>query len=91
MIDKEHNSIHLTDENGNRKEYQVVLTFETEENDNFYVVYTDGQIDEDGYQKTYAGIYDNSNGKEVLLPIQTEAEWMLIEKLLEKIDKENED
>jgi len=85
------NIISLTGEDGKPKQYQVILTFETEENDNLYIVYTDGQLDEDGFVKTYAGIYDNQDGKESLLPVETDEEWQLIEKLLMKIDNENED
>lgn len=91
MIDKNTNTISLTDEQGIKKDYKVILTFETEENDNFYIVYTDNVIDEDGFIKTYAGIYHNDAGKEVLLPVVKDEEWALIEKLLAKIDKENED
>ena len=91
MIDKDKNIISLTGEDGIKKDYQVILTFETEENDNFYVVYTDNVIDDDGYLKTYAGIYQNTDGKEVLLPVVKDEEWQLIESLLAKIDRENED
>lgn len=85
------NIISLTGEDGISKEYQVLLTFETEENNNLYYVYTDGSLDEEGFVKTFAGIYDNNNGKETLLPVETDEEWQLIEKLLMKIDNENED
>lgn len=91
IINKENNTITLIGEDGSKKDHQVILTFETEENDNFYIVYTDNVKDEDGYLRTYAGIYSNVNGKEVLLPVQTDEEWALIEKLLAKIDKENGD
>ncbi len=91
MISKENNSLYLTDENGDRKEYKVILTFETEENDNLYYVYTDNELDEDGYVKTYAGIYSNKNGKEILLPVETDEEWALIEKLLNKVDQDSEE
>ncbi|MBQ6840932.1 MAG: DUF1292 domain-containing protein [Bacilli bacterium] len=91
MIDKENNVISLTDPDGNRRDYKVIMTFETEENDNLYVVYTDDVIDEDGFIKTYAGIYQNNDGKEVLLPVLKDEEWALIEKLLAKIDTEKED
>ena len=80
--------IYLLDENGNSKEYKVILTFTAKENDNLYVVYTDGSVDEDDYIITYAGIYDNKNGKKSLLPIKTDAEWELIDRLLSKMDEE---
>ncbi|MBE6148978.1 MAG: DUF1292 domain-containing protein [Firmicutes bacterium] len=91
MINKENNIISLTDENGIRKDYRVILTFETNENNNFYIVYTDNVVDEDGFIKTYAGIYRNDSGKEVLLPVVKDEEWALIEELLAKTDKGNEE
>ena len=91
MINKDSNTISLTDENGVRKDYRVIITFETNENDNHYIVYTDDVIDEDGFLRTFAGIYHNENGKEVLLPVLKDEEWALIENLLAKTAKENED
>lgn len=85
---EEDSKIYLLDEEGNSKEYKVLLTFTTKENDNFYVVYTDGSIDEDGFVVTYAGIYKNKNGKKVLLPVESDAEWELIDRLLSKLDEE---
>lgn len=89
MIDEKDSVIHLIGEDGVSKEYKVILTFETEENDNKYFVYTDNQKDEDGFLRTYAGIYHNEDGKESLLPVETDEEWQLIEKLLLKIDNED--
>ncbi|MBE6155799.1 MAG: DUF1292 domain-containing protein [Firmicutes bacterium] len=89
MINKENNTIILSGDDGQKKEYKVILTFEVEENDNFYIVYTDNVVDEDGYLKTYAGIYQNIDGKESLLPVVKDEEWDLIEKLLAKVDREN--
>ena len=37
------------------------------------------ELDEDGFVKTYAGIYHNEDGKESLLPVEKEDEWELIE------------
>lgn len=91
MINKDNNTISLTDENGVRKDYRVIITFETNENNNYYIVYTDDVIDEDGFLRTFAGIYHNENGKEVLLPVLKDEEWALIENLLAKTAKENED
>ena len=82
--------ISLIDENGKSKEYTVLLTFTANENDNFYVVYTDNTLDEDGYIVTYAGIYQNDNGKKALLPVESDAEWELINSLLQKMDEDKE-
>ena len=84
------NTISLIGEDGKTKKYNVILTFSAFENDNFYIVYTDNILDEDGFLRTYAGIYSNDNGKESLLPIEKDEEWELIEKLLAKVDKESD-
>ena len=82
------NTISLIDENGKSKKYDVLITFETEDN-NLYVVYTDNELDEDGFTKTYAGIYHEEKGKKSLLPVESDEEWSLIEKLLKKLEKNN--
>lgn len=89
MVEKD-NKLYLVDEDGKEKEYDILLTFDVEENDNQYVVYTDNEKDEDSFIKTYAGYYSNSDDKKVLYPVENDAEWALIEKLLEKLDKEDE-
>ena len=63
MIDAEKNIITLVNGKGEKKEFKIKLTFETKENDNFYIVYADPKLDEDGYEKIYAGIYKEENGK----------------------------
>lgn len=80
--------IFLKDEKGITHEYTVIMTFTANENDNLYVIYTDNSVDEDGFTVTYAGIYKEDNGQKSLLPIETDAEWELIDHLLKKLDKE---
>ncbi len=81
----------LIDENGESKEYHILLTFTTKENDNLYVIYTDNTLDDDGFVITYAGIYHENNGKQTLLPVETDEEWALIDKMLLKLEKEDKD
>ena len=91
MISAEKNIITLVNGKGEKKEFKIKLTFETKENDNFYIVYADPKLDEDGYEKIYAGIYKEENGKPILLPVEKDEEWALIEELLAKTNKEIED
>ena len=88
MINNKNNTISLKDEKGKVTKYNIVMTFETNENDNLYVVYTDNTVDDDGYIITYAGIYNKDGDKESLLPVQTDEEWELIDNMLEKLDKD---
>ena len=68
----------------------VLFTFDSDETKKSYVVYTDNTKDENGNIRVYASIFnpnDNGDGTE-LLPIQTEKEWKVIEKILESLQEE---
>ena len=82
---KNKNTITLFDENDEEKEYRIITSFEIEENDNLYIVYTDDYIDEDGFTNVYAGIYNENN--QTLMKIETDEEWDLIEEILKRIEK----
>ena len=87
MIDKENNIITIN-EDGKDVDYTILLTFDTDD-DKTYYVYTKDELDEDGFVKTYAGIYDNTNDEEKLLPIESDEEWELIEILIDNLDRES--
>lgn len=76
----------LKDEYGNETEYDVLLTFDNEETDKSYVVYTDHSQDEDGNIQVFANSY--VNGSTSLDPIETDREWDIIDKILETIQEE---
>ena len=93
------NSFSMIDENGNEIIYDVLFTFENEETNKNYVVYTDNSRDEKGNIQVYASIYDPENPKSKLEGIKTEKEWKVIETILntlqeevrkKKIEKDNE-
>lgn len=86
MINEEDNTISLLSQDGTSKKYDVLLMFESE-NDDLYIVYTDHELDEDGFTKTYAGIYKDEDGKKSLLPVETDEEMELIDQLLKKLEK----
>ena len=79
------NTICLMDENRKDKIYNVILSFELK--NNLYYVYSD-KVKEDGFIKAYAGIYQNKNGIESLIPIENDDDWQMLEEILAKIDKE---
>lgn len=76
----------LKDEYGNETEYDVLLTFDNEETDKSYVVYTDHSQDEDGNVQVFANSY--VKGSTSLDPIETDREWDIIDKILETIQEE---
>lgn len=74
-------------------ECETLFTFASEETGKSYIVYTDNSTDEEGNTTVYASIYDpnavefnEASGMTALslVPIQTEKEWELVEKLLQE-------
>ena len=79
------NTIVVTDELGNEVEYEILFTFENEENRHQYVVYFDPEKDEPEAQ---AAIFDDEGG---LFPIETPEEWEEDEDETEYCEGEDED
>ena len=75
----------VKDNNGNDVECEVLFTFESEETNKNYMVYTDNTTDEEGNVKVYASIYQPDQEPTVLEPIETEKEWKIIETILDEI------
>ena len=82
------NKFVMLDKNGNEKEFTVLLTFESEEAEKNYVVYTDDSRDEQGNVQVYASIYDPNDPSKKLEPIETEKEWKIIETILDTLQEE---
>lgn len=82
------NTFTMIDENGNEVVYDVLFTFESEETNKNYIVYTDNSKDEEGNIEVYASVYypNEENGK--LEAIETEKEWKTIETILETLQEE---
>ncbi len=82
------NSFTLVDENGNETVYDVLFTFESEETQKNYIVYTDNSKDATGNVQVYASIYDPNDPNSKLEAIETEKEWKVIETILETLQEE---
>lgn len=78
----------IADKEGNKTEYDILFTFESDETQKNYIVYTDNSIDEHGNTRVYASIYDPKTPNASLTPIESEKEWKIIEIILEEIQKE---
>ena len=83
----------LTDESGKDIEYEILLTFESNETNKNYMLYTDNTVDEDGNVKVYASIYEPKEDGTIdpnttLKPVETESEWKIIEPILEELQKD---
>lgn len=83
------NSFSMIDENGNEVVYDVLFTFENEETQKNYIVYTDNKVDETtGNIEVYASIYDPNDEHSKLGAIETDKEWKVIETILETLQEE---
>ncbi|MCI8547830.1 MAG: DUF1292 domain-containing protein [Bacilli bacterium] len=84
----EENSFTMKDENGKEIKYDVLFTFQMEETNKDYIVYTDNTTDKEGNIQVYASVYRNEEGKMNLEAIETDNEWKTIETILKTIQEE---
>ena len=84
----EQNQFKLKDEFGNETLYDVLFTFDSDETNKSYIVYTDNSLDDQGNVQVYASVYYPGTGSTKLDPIETDKEWQWIEKILETIQEE---
>ena len=82
------NTFSMIDEKGNEVVYDVLFTFENDETNKNYIVYTDNSRDETGNIQVYASIYDPEDPKSKLEAITTEKEWKVIETILNTLQEE---
>ena len=70
--------------NGEKINYDVILTFKSEINKQDYVVYTDNTYDEENKLRIYAAIY-NPLSNEFIKEVEEQTEWDEIYKVLDKV------
>jgi len=87
---EEKNVFKVMNEEGKEIVCEVLFTFDSEETNKSYIVYTDNTTDEKGNTKVYASVYKPNSESTELLPIETDREWKIIETILESIQEENE-
>ena len=78
----------VINDEGKEVECEVLFTFESDETNKNYIVYTDNTLDEEGNTKVYASIYNPDQDETKLLPIETDKEWKIIETILEELQNE---
>jgi len=93
--DHEHRHITIVDEDGNEQLCEVIHTFDSEEFGKSYVLYSliGVEEDEEGQIEIFASAFTPSeNGEDgELEPIETEAEWDLIEDVLNQLEDQLEE
>ena len=78
----------VVDDRGKEIECEPLFTFESEETNKQYVVYTDNSRDKQGNVRVFASIYNVTENGNQLLPITSEKEWKVIETIIESIQEE---
>ncbi len=83
-------TINIIDKNGVNKTYDIMMTFDSDNTNKSYVVYTNYEIGADGRIIVYASTYENHNGKVKLGNVDTKEEAEFINKFLnEQIEDNN--
>jgi len=88
-MEEKNNKFMVIDNEGKEIECEVLFTFESDETNKNYIVYTDNTKDEIGNIKVYASIFDPNSDTTKLEPIETEKEWNIIENILETLQEES--
>ena len=78
----------MLDETGKEVKYDVLFTFQSEETNKDYIVYTDNTKDAEGNVEVYASIYHPEEENSKLEAIETEKEWKIIDTILKTIQEE---
>ena len=74
----------ITDENGQEKEVEIILTFEDDKNKKNYVLFTDANTEDDN---VYAYSYDEDGN---MIDIEDEEEWNMCQEVLGAFLEEDE-
>ena len=82
------NSFSMIDAEGNETVYDVLFTFQSEETNKDYIVYTDNSKDDEGNTRVYASIYHPEEENSKLEAIETDKEWQIIDTILKTIQEE---
>ena len=84
----ENNTFKVINEEGKEIVCDILFTFDSDETNKSYIVYTDNSKDEFGNIQVFASIYDPKQESPKLDPIETEQEWKIIETILNTLQEE---
>ena len=84
----ENNTFKVINDNGEEITCDILFTFDSEETKKSYIVYTDNSKDDNGNIQVFASIYDPDMKNSKLEPIETDAEWKIIETILDTLQEE---
>ena len=78
----------VTNSEGKEVEYEVLFTFDSDDTNKSYMVYTDDSKDENGNIRVFASSYIPGEETTELLPIETDKEWKIIDTILKELQEE---
>ena len=84
----ENNTFKVINNEGQEVVCDILFTFDSDETKKSYIVYTDNSKDEAGNIQVFASIYDPKQENPRLDPIETDAEWKIIETILDTLQEE---
>lgn len=87
MEDEKKGIFTIVNDKGEEVECEILFTFDSDETNKSYIVYTDNTLDEEGSTKVYASIYDPTGQNPALMPIESEKEWLVIENILSSVQQ----
>ena len=87
---KEDTTFTIIGDNGEEIKCEILFTYEDEKSKKNYIAYTDNRLDEEGNTKVYASIFNPEEESPVLLPIESDEEWKLIEGILSSLTSDKE-
>ncbi len=85
-MEKKDKKIYTTLKDGTKKEFDVLFTFTNDDNHKDYIVYTDNSHNENNKLRVFAAVY-NPNTYEFIEVPESEEEWDMIYKMMDKIIK----
>lgn len=89
--DHDHEYITIVDEEGNESLYEILFTFDSEDyNKSYVLVYPAGSHEEDVELQAFSYKEQEDGTSGSLEPIETEAEWDMIEEVLNTFLAEDE-
>ena len=89
MVDNSGKIIIKNDKN-EEIECDVLFTFDNNETNKSYIVYTDNTKDELGNTKVYANTFDEFSESGELGSVDTDEEWAIIEQIFSSINEKKE-
>ena len=87
-MENKNNKFVVLNKDGEKVECEVLFTFESEETNKNYIVYTDNTKDSKGNIRVFASIYDPNDENGELLTIESDKEWNIVEAILNSIQEE---